>query len=471
MKASVILLLAMLGGWYSSHHASPAVASEESGPHEFQATGPTEPVQLAPRQNGVVRVSFDLLPTTMSFDLPSFPCLVTENGIKYSNFWAETYDPRQWRGEGGLASFEPLMDRKNRYARMWIEHKSNARIVVRVRGALCNAEGDIAHTDFPSKSPYGPGDWVDEWYTIYPDGVHARHVKVYTGLAPRSRPFGIAHDPPKVNHEFQEAAVIGKEGTLPTDNIETEALTLVRLNRGHPSDWVAEGISGTISYKPYPTDFGDLRDANIMLVNLKSEYKPFTIGMPYGVRVSPYMSRDPLPHVFQTWGNTSALAHMINYWHHRRTDNTLEQIYLQGMTNAEEPVEYLVDLAWSWIADPVLYMKGESRDYSYDLRYDHAQRAYIIPREGRGPTKLEFALEENADIVDFGAESWIFNPCFVVKDWGETGAKLKVNGKAVQPGTGFRVGHEKNNTGTDLVLWLKLKTRATVEFEIAPQSG
>jgi len=98
---------------------------------EFRAEGPTEPVKLPPRQKGAVTVTFDLIPTTMSFNLPAFPSMVTENGISYSNFWAETYDPRHWHYGGGLASFEPLMDRQNRYARMWIEHQSDARIVVR----------------------------------------------------------------------------------------------------------------------------------------------------------------------------------------------------------------------------------------------------------------------------------------------------------------------------------------------------
>lgn len=134
-------------------HAIP-VATAQS---EFNAVGPAEPVKLPPREKAAVKVTFELLPTRMEFDLPAFPCMVTENNIKYSNFWAETYEPRI-----GGGSFEPLFDRRNRYARMWIERQSDARIVVRVRGALCNTEEQIAHADIPSGSPYGKGDWVDE---------------------------------------------------------------------------------------------------------------------------------------------------------------------------------------------------------------------------------------------------------------------------------------------------------------------
>ncbi|MHC4207167.1 MAG: hypothetical protein ACYSTT_21135, partial [Planctomycetota bacterium] len=311
-----------------------AQAQDTSDRTEFKAFGPTEPIRLG-RSETAVKVTFDMLPTSMSFDLPAFPRLVTENGIKFSNFWAETYDPREWRAEGGLASFEPLMDRRNRYARMWIEHQSDARIVVRVRGALCNREEGLAHADIPSGSPYGKGDWVDEWFYIYPDGVHVRHVRIYTGLAYRSRPFGFDREPPATVHEFMESAVTAREGRLPVDELEIEALTLIKMVGGHCEELIPGGQSGTISYKPYPHDgFGDLRDANIMLVNTKSRFRPFTIALPYGVRIQPYMPEDDLPHVFQTWGNTAALSHILNFWHYRRTENRLEQIYLQGMIDA-----------------------------------------------------------------------------------------------------------------------------------------
>jgi hypothetical protein len=45
---------------------------------EFQAVGPSQPVKLPPEQKGAVKVTFDLVPTRMEFDLPAFPCMVTE---------------------------------------------------------------------------------------------------------------------------------------------------------------------------------------------------------------------------------------------------------------------------------------------------------------------------------------------------------------------------------------------------------
>lgn len=79
---------------------------------EFAATGPVKETRLSPDKFlGAVRVTFDLLPTTMSFDLPWHYCAVSENGLKFANFAAETYDPRRWGATGADASFEAGMDK------------------------------------------------------------------------------------------------------------------------------------------------------------------------------------------------------------------------------------------------------------------------------------------------------------------------------------------------------------------------
>jgi hypothetical protein len=434
---------------------------------EFKAVGPREPVKMG-RGEIAVTVTFDMLPTSLQFRLPAFPSMVTENGIVYSNFWAETYDPRDWRAEGGLASFEPLMDRQNRYARMWVERESDARILVRVRGALCNRAEGIARPDFPSGSPYGPGEWVDEWFYIYPDGTHIRHVKIYTAFAPVSKPFGFDREPPMVVHEFMESAILGQPGHKPTDDIDIEAYTLIKMMGEHCENVIPGGKSGKISYKPYPKGFGEFRDANIMVVNTKSRFKPFTIALPYGSRIQPYMPEGDLPHVFQTWGYSpergysTALGHILNFWHYRRTDNTLEQVYLQGMTDAEDQAKELVPLAWSWIAGPRLRMEGLKYDYD-TFTYDQAQKAYVLKSDGK-EEEIEFELEVDDEFAGIGQV--LRNPAIVIKDWGKSGVELKVDGKSIKVGKDFRIGHEETHTGTDLVLWLKAESEETMRFTI-----
>jgi len=53
---------------------------------------------------------------------------------------------------------------------------------------------------------------------------------------------------------------------------------------------------------------------------------------------------------------------------------------------------------------------------------------------------------------------------------GESDVLLQMNSKPVQQGEDFRVGHEDTPTGTDLIIWLKMKSCDPVKFSIAPRS-
>jgi len=177
--------------------------------------------------------------------------------------------------------------------------------------------------------------------------------------------------------------------------------------------------------------------------------------------------------VFQTWprepknGYSTSLGHILNWWHYRRTENILEQVYLSGMTKAKDPVEELLPLAKSWLRPPQLQMRGIEPEYKVQI-YDPAQCAYIVPRQGRGPRKLEFKLDVDEDVRELGAPMYIVNPAFIVKDWGTSGVELKVDGKSVKVGKDFRIGYEETHTGTDLILWLKMKSNKTVKFSLSP---
>jgi hypothetical protein len=451
--------------------ASTETKSDEKTPAgKFRAVGPREPVKVAPWTQGAVEVFFENMPTSLRFNMPAYPAMMMENGIQYVTFGAETYDPRV-----GRKSFEVQQDLDNTYNRFWIESENDARIVVRFRGAL-KGDGvdEIAHTDIPSGSPYGKGDWVDEWYYIYPDGTHTRHMRIYTGLAQLGKPFGYNRRPPSVIYEFMEAAVWNVPGHVPTDDVETEALTLVKLVGDYTENMFEKGQSKTISFLPYPKDFGDFRDSHIMIINLKSQYKPFVIGSPFGARAQPYVVSWKISpeRVFVAWDMReeepprnhfiTELGHILHYGYYRKTENTLEQVYLLGMTNAKDTVGHVVPLAWSWIAPPRLEI--EDREPSYDLIYNTAQRAYIVPRKGQGPVALEFKLNK----YSYEAPLHIVNPSFVVKDWGKAGVNLEIDDKPLKQGMNFRVGYEKTDKGTDLVVWLKVESTESISISIAP---
>lgn len=442
----------------------------------FHAVGVEEPIVkyleepgfAVPREVSriAVQVHFDLAPTKMRFSMPCYPCMVTENNIHYSNGWTETYDP------AASSSCEVLWDDEARYARMWIESQNPARIVVRVRAALSDPDGYIAHSYIPSGSPYGEGDWTDEWYYIYPDGTHTRHVRIYTGLAGQSLAVtdeqfqGVApirEIPPTVVHEFHEEFIFGQDGHVPEDDISLSPLTLIKM----------DGSSKTISYQPYPKDYGSYNQANIMVINLKSRYKPFTIFMPHGIENQSYPLEGKAPHTFQTWpskpgkeGYSVSLGHTLNWWHYRRTDTILEQVYLSGMTATEDPAEELTDLAKSWLHYPRLMMEDRELSYTEPV-YDQAQRAYIVSREDQGalPFKIQLGFPDRFQ-EEVPIPISIVNPAFIVKDWGSSGAEVKFNGKAVKEGENLKIGYEQTETGTDLIIWLKHKGNENIEMEI-----
>jgi hypothetical protein len=352
---------------------------------------------------------------------------------------------------------------------MWIESQNPARIVVRWRAALADPDGRIAHTDIPSGSPYGKGDWTDEWYYIYPDGTHTRHVRIYTGLAGQSLTVTdqtfrgiqpVREIPPSVVHEFQEEFIFGQSGHVPEDDIELAPLTLIMM----------DGRSKTIPYQPYPKDFGEFTKANIKVVNLKSRYRPFTICIPYGIENEPYPPEDDLPQVFQTWprepkrGYSTSLGHILNWWHYRRTENILEQVYLSGMTEAEDPKEELLALAHSWLRPPRVKMNGLKPSYKVHMYYP-AQRAYVLSCGEAGPTRFELTLVEAAQ---GDKQVFVENPAIVIKKWGRADAEITYNGKKLVAGQGYRIGYEESDGASNLIVWLNQRSREPVRITVAP---
>jgi hypothetical protein len=108
-------------------------------------------------------------------------------------------------------------------------------------------------------------------------------------------------------------------------------------------------------------------------------------------------------------------------------------------------------------------MEGLEPSYTV-IPYDTAQRAYTVPREGRGPVALEFELGRHS----YEAPLHIVNPAFIVKDWGESEVSVKVNGKRLERGKDYKMGHEETATGIDLVIWIEMKSTEETQFKIEP---
>jgi len=112
------------------------------------------------------------------------------------------------------------------------------------------------------------GDWVDEYYTIYPDTVSVRKATLYTS------------EPDKFN-EWHEAIPLVGAGTIPEDNIHLEAIALTDTQGNHQIYSWEEG---------FPHSFTD--GLSIMLVRLKGEQMPFVITESKGVWVDEVSTPD-----------------------------------------------------------------------------------------------------------------------------------------------------------------------------------
>jgi hypothetical protein len=310
--------------------------------------------------------------------------------------------------------------------------------------------------------PYGQGDWSDEWFYIYPDGVSVRVVKIYTGKTKDAVAFwgkpgyaafwGVRG----TVFETQETFIHGVPSLQPPDIIETEALTLITM----------DGQSKRISYQPYPPDRSLFDPANIQMVNLKSKYHPFTIVMENHVEIKPYYG--PMEDhanidktVFITWPRlghfpdgdyTSALSHVIKWRWYEKTENTLVQVYLLGMTDEpteQQRVDKLVKLARSWQYAPELILKNDG--YRYD-GYEMKEKAYILTNTSR-QKDLRLSIKASP-------EKPLSNPAFVIKQMDANKPfKLTINDSQVK---NYRVGNENQ----DMILWIPLTSIKTTTFEL-----
>jgi len=382
-----------------------------------------------------VVVRFDEAPYRFVFwhGTSYIPHWVTENGIWYDNEFNETW------GHGAVGCAEPMSDKQCRHAHVRIIESSDARVVVHWRYALVDNYYHFARVDKYS----GWGDWTDEVYTIYPDGVGVRKITLHS-----SDPAG--------PHEWQEGIIVMGPDQRPDTVLEAAALTLANT----------EGETYTYSWaETAPRRLDKPENACIHLVNTKSKYRPFTIVRPQSEpRFSAYrgeIRRDVC--IFPWWNHWptaqnpsdgrwamaadrashSSLTH-IKWKEYSRTKETMTKIMLHGMT--DQGAGQLADLAKSWSSPPKLTIDGGDFTSS---GYDPAQRAYVLTATGgQEDSTLSFELA--------GSEgSPVVNPAFVVKGWGETGATLEIDGKQIKQGEKFRLGHRKTLESVDLIVWIE----------------
>ena len=375
------------------------------------------------------------------------PCWVSDAGGWYTN---EFFERRGGERSGTMSMVEPMSDKQARYSHVRILESNDARVVIHWRYAPVDLKYTLAYIDKQS----GWGDWVDEYYTIYPDAVGVREATLYTSA-------------PGDWTEYQESIVINQPGTRPEDNMHYAAVTLVNM----------EGQSSTYSWEhTWPEEFDKPENGNIQVINLKGRTRPFSIVNPEGasVRAYPKYGAKTKFHCWNHWPvaqeesdttvattfdkpSHTSLSH-ITWKPYAQEDNSRTWIMLHGMTDGK--AAELAKLAKSWLNAPKLKLKGTS-EYANE-GYDPTERAYVLSCKNSGkPSKLELVLEASED-------SPIVNPAFVVKGWGMIGAQLKLDGKTIERGKLFRYGHRPAEHGDDLVVWVKTESDKPTNVSLLP---
>ncbi len=379
--------------------------------------------------------------------------LVTENGKWIADQSAE------WFGEMGC--MEHMSDKQNRYSHVRLIENSEARVVVHWRYALTDVVYQIANTNPVTNW----GDWVDEYYTIYPDGIAVRHFLIH-GFGDREGPD---------DYSITEPALISNPGEKPEDNIDLTAVTLANL----------KGDISNHSYETWPGDSegrfkNAVEDAVISVINIKSNTKPFYI-YEHGTKIGPYgggireidyryskfhsrnhwpVSQIPCDGRFVLASDrvtSSAITSPEPEKKRRPGDNALEGRFILGIS--DKPVSELIPYAKFWMSPPDIEVQGNQFSCS---GFDKNDRAYHFSKEAQSAAELKFSVSANAS-------SPLVNPVFIVGNWGNHGMKLKVNGIEQSDNARLKYAINKTLESKNLIVWLKINSEENIEISIAPE--
>jgi len=235
-----------------------------------------------------------------------------------------------------------MSDKRCRYSHVRIIENNEARKIIHWRYAPVDLEYRHPFVDPET----GEGDWVDEYYIIYPDASAVRSATLYSTA---------------INEftDWQESIIVNQPGTGPEDNIDSKAVSIGNL-KGEVTHytWPETAEKGI---KNLPAN------SCIQILNIKSEMKPYIVVPP-----------DPELKIFAFGGhNPNSIFHQWDHWPvsmkksschiaednskpsstslmcwkgwkpYSTSDNSKTHVMLHGMT--DKPVEQLTDLAKSWL--------------------------------------------------------------------------------------------------------------------------
>lgn len=372
------------------------------------------------------------------------PAWVMEDGTWMADQSAEHFTNHE-------GCFEHMLDPQNRYSHVRIIENNEARVVVHWRYAPVSVRQEFSQPDERT----GWSDWVDEYFTFFPDGLAVRKVVMWTS----GKPLGPS-----------EFIVLAHPGSRPEDIIHLDALTLVNLaGESQVYSWAEETPDFTKEERP--------KAPVIQVVNLKSQHKPFEIFEPGArMRVFRIEARRDVSH-FPWWNHWPEAqipsdgryavapdrpSHFSLSWGgppiHRRDDGAYYATWLYGARTTPLAAD-LARLARSWVQAPALQASSPGFEGG---GYDRTQRGYLLRRTGP-QTSLSFRL-------DASEATPLQNASVLIESWGEADAAVELDGRPLRKQDGLRVAHLRRLERTDLVLWLPASSARPVSVRVSARA-
>jgi len=351
---------------------------------------------------------------------------------------------------------EAMMDRRGEHSLYKILENTPARVVILWRHALISRAGTK-----PNVHPTtGWSDWVDDYYTIYPDVVCARRTVLWSSV-------------PVSHHSYAQDNSVLQPAVMPWDVYEREPLTVANIHGQETIQTMGKGHHGAKD----PSFEGPVV---IQRHNFTSRWKPFMIAPPNEI-----FSRE--------WTNDASWPWNLPAWHHwpsaqlmdsdgsclfvndgrpksscltcgwgygavnldavEVTENTLTRFALCGMT--DQSAASLAPLARSWRQAP----KASTNSKGFSCEgFSLGEKAY------------QFIQTDEADemvvIIAASEDSPLVNPAFVVADWTGGEPLVELDGRPLMPAQDYHTGLIQTPTGSNLVVWLRITASASTQIII-----
>lgn len=383
-----------------------------------------------------IAVFFDKSPVKFLFwrGIRYGPCWVAENENWMTDQSLETWGNGKNDIEG---CFEHMQDRHCRFSHVRMIENTDARAVVHWRYAPVSAHG---HTWLPDPKT-GWECWVDEYYTIYPDGSAVRKVSWNKNSTGRAL-------------QLQESLPVTQPGQSNEQLLENDYVTV--------ADYDYNTRSVSVDLRKQPADWN--RYYTVQQFNFKSKNKPYICFEP-GNRMHVRYVPDGYNHfpVNQArsdgrWRKTldrpshTTSSPCSNPVIHEE-GSRLHWNALYGMN--EMSLKEVVKFGRSWAYAPQLSTGSGFVSHGYDK----SERCYQIENQSGKPDQIKITLKGSKD-------SPVANPAFYIKNWNANGAKVSVNGRDYKD---YKIGINRKMEGKDLIVFININKDAPVKVTISPE--